>query len=106
MAQQSSPQVYRPSGNRNYFYPLEIIDMNIVISFFHIMSIRNTSIYSHTLTHLGHNTHKSIHSSVHLLQAPQRIYRPQMKVYNSLSSNGVLCSLWWIMPFLGALFIA
>ena len=44
------------------------------------------------------------HLSAHLLQKPERRYRPPMQKDTSLSrSNGVLCSWWRRMPFLGAL---
>ncbi len=49
--------------------------------------------------------HESNHLSAQLLQKPQRSYRPPMQMDTShYRSNGVLCSWWRIMPFLGALF--
>ena len=66
----------------------------------------NTSlVHSPQLTLWKMLMHESIHLSSHLLQKPQRSCRLLIHMDTGLSrSNGVLCSWWRIIPFLGAFF--
>lgn len=51
MAQQSSPQIFRTTGNREFFVLMETIDIPMVNNFIGILSLLNTSLVSLTATH-------------------------------------------------------
>lgn len=106
MAQLASPQGFCTTGNRDFLFPMETMDMPMVNN-----SIGMCPYLKPLLFHATQFTlwimlmHESIHLSAHVLQKPQSRYRPHMHMDTSLSrSSGVLCSWWSVTPFSGALF--
>lgn len=57
MTQQAYPQVFRTTGKRDFFFPVETIDMPMVNNFNVILSLINTTLVSLTAIHLWDNAY-------------------------------------------------
>ena len=65
MAQQASPQVFHTKVNRDFFVPMETIDMSIVNNYIGILYLHKTSIVSPTATYIGDNAYAWVHPSLY-----------------------------------------
>ena len=61
MAQNTSPQVFLTTGNRDFFFQMETFDVPMVNNFISKLSIHNAFLISLTMTHLGDNDFACVH---------------------------------------------